>query len=120
MGKQGKKTLFERLVAGFDEGIEHLRGTAKLRVTQVRVPEPPPRYSAEDVHRVRESLHMSQAAFAALLAVSPRAVQSWEQGDRTPGPGTSRLLQFIEHPDTLTFWSSPRAGSGKGRQKAAR
>ncbi len=33
---------------------------------------------------VREELKLSQAGFADLLGVSTRAVQSWEQGWRTP------------------------------------
>jgi len=39
---------------------------------------------------------MSQAYFAALLNVSPKTVQSWEQGIREPSDSSLWLLQIVE------------------------
>jgi hypothetical protein len=39
---------------------------------------------------------MSQSVFAATLNVSPKLVQSWEQGTRRPGRGDLRLLQILD------------------------
>jgi len=89
------------LKEGFDSTLDALKNNKPLRVGQIEVPEPPPAFSARDVTRIRGRLNMSQAAFAALLAVSRRTVEKWEQGARTPASGTARLLQFIEHPDLL-------------------
>lgn len=96
-----KERLGDLIIQGLKEGIAHERGELKLRVTEVMVPPPPPSYAPEDVVRIRESLNMSQAAFALLLAVSKDAVQNWEQGRRAPRGGTSRLLQIIEHPELV-------------------
>lgn len=55
----------------------------------------PREFSEDDVRRLRESLGVSQAIFAEILAVSPDTVASWEQGTRTPKPIACRLLELI-------------------------
>lgn len=95
------RSLFEMITEGFDSALEWAQGKTKLRVTQFRDPGPPPRYEAEDVVRIRESVHLSQGAFAKFLGVSRKTVASWEQGVRTASTGTSRLLQLIEDPHLL-------------------
>ena len=84
MGKRGRPPLFERLQAGLEDVLRHERGEIELRETRVSVPEPPPAYSSDEVHRIRERLQLSQAAFASLLCVSNKTVQGWEQGLRVP------------------------------------
>jgi len=37
-----------------------------------------------DVKKIREHLHLSQSAFAALMGVSIKTLQEWEQGRRKP------------------------------------
>ena len=93
--------LAERLKEALQEGIRHNQGEIQLRVTEVVVPDPPPRYDPQEVVRLRQHLHLSQAAFAAFLHVSVKTVQSWEQGDRSPSHTAARLLQMIEQPDIL-------------------
>jgi putative transcriptional regulator len=45
---------------------------------------------------------MSQAFFARLFNVSPKTVQSWEQGQRTPSQAAQRMLQvFQERPEMV-------------------
>lgn len=46
------------------------------------------------VSAIRERTRLSQAQFAALLGVSVRTVQEWEQGRRTPS-GAARTLLLI-------------------------
>ncbi len=51
---------------------------------------------------IRERLNLSQMAFAALLGVSPRTVQEWEQGRRKPSGPALALLRLVErHPEIL-------------------
>lgn len=38
--------------------------------------------TADEVRKIRKALKLSQAQFAAMLELSIRAVQSWEQGWR--------------------------------------
>jgi putative transcriptional regulator len=101
----------ESIKQGVREGIRHNRGELQLRVTQVDIPEPPPQYGADDVLRIRRELHMSQASFAALLNVSIKTIQSWEQSERKPSQAAARLLQTIEQPEMLVdFVRQRRAG----------
>jgi len=52
-----------------------------------------------DLKAVREELGMSQTELAEMLCVSPRTVQSCEQGWRNPSPGVERaaLLLLLAH-----------------------
>jgi len=51
---------------------------------------------------IREKLSISQATFAALMGVSVRTVQDWEQGRRTPsGPAKSLLRVAEQHPNVF-------------------
>ena len=63
------------------------------------------RYNVElpaDVKTIRERLDLSQSAFAALLCVSVRTLQDWEQGRRKPrGPACSLLRIADSHPEVL-------------------
>ena len=45
-----------------------------------------------DVKITREEMHLSQSAFAALLGVSVRTLQDWEQGRRKPSSAAKSLL----------------------------
>lgn len=52
-----------------------------------------------DLKAIREELGLSQSEFAALLAVSPRTIQSCEQDLRAPSPGVEKaaLLLLLAH-----------------------
>ena len=93
--------LFERLVTGLGEGIEWARKKQDLSVTTITIPDPPPAYDAKRIRALREHLHVSQQGFSRLLNVSPKTVQSWEQGTRLPSQASLRLLQVIEDPQVL-------------------
>jgi len=55
-----------------------------------------------DVHAIRESMDLSQSAFAAMLGVSLRTLQDWEQGRRKPsGPALSLLKVAAKRPDAI-------------------
>jgi putative transcriptional regulator len=72
-----------------DIGAEILQGLQELKRGQVgRV------ISVPDVARTRENTGLSQARFAALLGVSVRTLQDWEQGRRAPS-GAARTLLMI-------------------------
>lgn len=81
-----------------DIGMEILEGIQAIKRgegTQTKVTEP-------DVKSIRLKVGLSQSAFAALLGVSPRTLQDWEQGRRTPnGPARSLLRVADRHPEVL-------------------
>jgi len=113
-----KGTLAERLAGGLREAIAYENGEdIKMRVYEVEVPDMPPAYTPTRVMHLRLNvLHLSQAAFARLLNVSPKTVQGWEQGVRQPAKSAARLLQFIERPELLLD-SARRGFQRRGRRE---
>ena len=86
--------LFAELTKSVKEGGEILRGS-KVPARAWTVEEP-------DVADIRERYGLSQSKFAALLGISVRTLQNWEQGRRHPrGPARVLLQVASEHPDAL-------------------
>lgn len=75
--------------------IEHAEGKLKdLRTTPL--PRAPKQLSAKEIVRVREQFNVSQAVFAKYLNISPRTVQSWEQGLGKPSGASLKLLSIAK------------------------
>lgn len=74
-----------------DIGSEILHGIRELKQGKtgrtINVP---------SVSSIREGTGLSQSQFAALLGVSVRTLQDWEQGRRSPS-GAARTLILIAH-----------------------
>ncbi len=94
---------FAGLVEAFEDALAYERGGRKdLHTTRVAVPRPPKPMSSNQITRVRQSLNCSQAVFAMMLNISPRTVQAWEQGARTPSDAALKLLNIArKHPEVL-------------------
>lgn len=75
--------LFEELLESVREGGDILRGEKQ----------PARRFEIEspDVKAIRARFGLSQSEFAALLGISVKTLQNWEQGRRTPH-GAARIL----------------------------
>jgi len=86
--------FFERVRQGLEEALQFTQGELKLR-TFVVVSRPP-QWKGADVRRFRRRHGMSQGLLAAVLNVSVKTVQSWEQGQRRPSQAALRLLQIME------------------------
>ena len=99
--RKPRKPLFERLQQGLTEGIQQSRGELTLRTTVF--PDRPPEISPEELTALRIKVEMSQAVFARVLSVSPRTVQSWEQGSRKPSLASRRLIQVIHENPALVL-----------------
>lgn len=101
MAEKVNQKLYEGLREALTEAHAYERGSrVDLRVTEA--PSPPKPMKPKEIRRIRESLHASQAAFARFLCVSPKAVQSWEQGTRRPQSTALRLLAIArENPRVL-------------------
>jgi putative transcriptional regulator len=89
-----KDELFAELVASVREGGAILRGeAAPSRALQV---------AGADIKQIRADYQLSQNEFAALLGVSVRTLQNWEQGRRTPEGAAKVLLQVAaKHPEAV-------------------
>lgn len=62
-----------------------------------------------DVATIREAYGLSQTKFAALLGISVRTLQNWEQGRRMPrGPARVLLRVAARHPDAVLDVVRPR------------
>jgi putative transcriptional regulator len=97
MTKKRRGTLFDRLKTGLKESIAHEKGEMTLKT--VEMPDAPPEIDSKTLAALRESAAMSQTVFARMLFVSPKTVQSWEQGTRVPSMAARRLIHiFAEQP----------------------
>jgi putative transcriptional regulator len=94
-----KMSVFEQIKAGMEDALAFAEG--KLSLVTIELPAPPPEVSAREVSRLRKQLRMSQSLFAATLNVSPRTVQSWEQGRRKPSDASLRLLQLVSQDPSI-------------------
>jgi putative transcriptional regulator len=92
--------LFAELLESVREGGAILRGEVAPSRTFVM--------DELEVKRIRESYHMSQSQFAALLGISVKTLRNWEQGRRTPdGPARVLLQVAAKHPDAMWDVVSP-------------
>ena len=82
---------FDELTDSFREAIDIKKGTKQ--------PSRSFTYDEIDVVAIRKSTQLSQEKFAALIGVSIKTVQSWEQKVRKPlGPARSLLVMFRNNP----------------------
>ena len=83
-----KNEDFNELLFSIEEAGQIKRGeTQASRVFEF--PEP-------NVKSIRESVGFSQSKFAALIGVSPRTLQNWEQGHRHPTGPARVLLRLVQ------------------------
>jgi putative transcriptional regulator len=86
--------LFAELLESVREGGAILRG--EREAARRFVIQPP------DVKQIREGYKLSQSKFAALLGVSIKTLQNWEQGRRNPhGPARVLLQVAARHPKAV-------------------
>jgi len=90
-----KIRLFEQLKESLQDAAAFERGKpVDLRI--VEIPRPPQQMTPQKIRKIRKSLKASQPLFALLLNVSPKAVQSWEQGSRRPRAAALKLLTIAQ------------------------
>ncbi|MCW7552282.1 MULTISPECIES: NadS family protein [Endozoicomonas] len=82
----------------FDELVESVREAIDIN-KGIKKPSRTFQYEEIDVASIRKATHLSQEKFAALIGVSIKTVQSWEQKVRKPlGPARSLLIMFRNNP----------------------
>ena len=96
--KLNKKALAVR-DPGRDIGAELLQAIREIKAGKIgRQYEVP----INDVVKARLGTGLSQAEFAAALQISPRTLQQWEQGRRSPSGAAETLLRIVaRHPEVL-------------------
>ncbi|MEX0806354.1 MAG: helix-turn-helix domain-containing protein [Candidatus Binatia bacterium] len=99
MGKKLKGRALSKFEAGRDiwqevlEGVHEIKsGGGKRSVVESRSP----------IVRARLKTGLTQEQFAALLGVSKRTLEQWEQGRRKPSQAAKTLIKVAElYPDVL-------------------
>ena len=88
--KKSERNIAEELTQAAKEIKAHKEG--KLH----------PKVVSNDIITARNNLEQSQSQFAALLGVSKRTLEQWEQERRDPSQVAQRLIQIaIQRPDVL-------------------
>lgn len=89
-----KENDFNKLMASIKEAGQIKTGkVAPSRITEIQPPE---------IREIRKKLHLSQQEFALMIGVSPRTLQNWEQGRRTPeGPASALLKVAAANPQAV-------------------
>jgi len=83
----------ERFQDDLLEAVRQMKSGRAARVTHVK---------ASPVAEARAHVALSQAQFAALMGVSVRTLQEWEQGRRAPSGAAKTLLRVaVAHPEVL-------------------
>ena len=86
-------TELEQFQADLLKSVRDMKAGRAARITKVE-----PTVAA----LARAKVGLSQSAFAALLGVSVRTLQDWEQGRREPTGAARTLLRVaMAHPDAL-------------------
>lgn len=88
------KQLFNDIVASMNEAIAITKGEqAPSRVFT---------YERPDIKEIRAKTGLSQIQFAQKLNISPKTLQNWEQGTRTPtGPAITLMRILDKNPDLI-------------------
>jgi putative transcriptional regulator len=89
-----KEELFADLISSVREAGAIRRGELPAsRVFHLEAP---------DIKSIRTAHKLTQAQFAAMIGVSVRTLQEWEQGRRTPeGPAMVLLRVVRDHPEAV-------------------
>jgi putative transcriptional regulator len=90
-----------RRVQAFAAHASGKRTLPLLRISEVKVPPPLKPMAPAEIRRIRSSLGVSQAAFAALLNVPKKTATSWESGIRTPSGAALKLLRLVRQKPEL-------------------
>ncbi len=83
-----KNDDFEKLVSSVKQMRSMMKGE--------EVPHRRKSYPSTDVKAIRKQLELTQDEFAAMIGVSVRTIQNWEQGHREPEGPAKALLRVVE------------------------
>ncbi|STX81316.1 Putative merR family bacterial regulatory protein [Legionella busanensis] len=91
------RDIGNEIVQGMKEAIDYVRGnTGAAKIHKIEVP------ATIDVRAIRKKLNLSRQQFADSFGFSPRTLQHWEQGDRSPH-GSARVLLLLLQREPATI-----------------
>lgn len=98
--KQTTTTLGQELIRGLTTFRDAVNSGEPLEkrfvVSELGRPVGPKPLGARRVKTIRERVGASQAVFAALVGVSTKTIQAWEQGANEPPLLACRLLELMD------------------------
>lgn len=93
--------LFHELSEGMEALADARQGKRTLRTHAVEY-KPAPSVTPQELIRVRKSLKISRALFAAYLRTNVRTLENWEQGRARPNAQAALLINLVKrYPDTV-------------------
>ncbi len=92
-------SVYESIMTGLNEAIEHSQGKRRLKSTTLTV-QPLKVYAPQEIKAIRQSLGASQALFAGIMGVSVKTVEAWEAGRNQPEGSSRRLLSIFQSDPT--------------------
>lgn len=87
--------VFESLMKGLNEAVAYEKGEIKARTVKVTV-SPLPNYTKDRIKEIRNSLRVTQKAFADIIGVSKKTIEAWECGKNIPHGPAQRMLEIID------------------------
>jgi putative transcriptional regulator len=99
--RAAKRDLFAELGEGLSALAEARVGKRTLRTHSVEY-KAAPQVTPKELIRVRQSLKLSRALFAAYLRTNVRTLENWEQGRAKPNAQAALLINLVKrYPDTV-------------------
>ena len=96
-----RRDLFAELSEGMEALADARQEKRTLRTHAVEY-KPAPNVTPQDLIRVRKSLRISRALFAAYLRTNVRTLENWEQGRAKPNAQAALLINLVKrYPDTV-------------------
>ncbi len=93
-------SVYESIMQGLNEAVEFEKGNLQARTIKCTV-NPVPDFDSNEIKSVRNSLHMTQNTFAAVMGVSVKTVEAWEAGTNKPIGTARRMLSMLQKDNTL-------------------
>lgn len=96
-------SIYEGIMKGLGEALEHAEGKRTLRAVRVSSKEIAPlsAYTPETIKEIRSEQEMTQVTFAKFLGVSPKTVEAWEVGRNQPNGPACRILSMLQQDPEL-------------------
>jgi putative transcriptional regulator len=96
-----KRDLFSELTEGLTALADARLGKRTLKTHSV-VFKPTPVVTPRELVRLRATLKLSRAVFAAYLRTNVRTLENWEQGRARPNAQAALLIKLVKRfPDTV-------------------
>lgn len=97
------QSLLDELSSALSEACQFIQGKEVLESAEPDE-QHAPEITAEDILQLRQTLHLSQLEFAALLHTTVTTLESWEHDLAKPNDQAVTLIRLIkDHPDTLAY-----------------